>query len=69
MFVVLGVIDLLLKLTDELDRTYSLTREELLRILETVYQNKCANEFIGTSLLPTCRGRLPMRLFSTLTGS
>jgi hypothetical protein len=41
MFVVLVLDDLFLILTDVSDRTSSLTREELLHILETVYQNKC----------------------------
>lgn len=41
MFVILVLVDLILLSTDESDRTSSLTREELLHILETVYQNKC----------------------------
>jgi hypothetical protein len=41
MFVVLVLVDLILLFADESDRTSSLTREELLHILETVYQNKC----------------------------
>lgn len=41
MFVVVVLVDLILLFTDESDRTSSLTREELLHILETVYQNKC----------------------------
>ena len=48
MFVVLVLVDLILLFTDESDRTSSLTREELLHILETVYQNKCVLFFCLT---------------------
>jgi hypothetical protein len=41
MFVVLVLVELVLLFTDKSDRTSSLRREELLHILETVYQNKC----------------------------
>lgn len=42
MYVVQVLVSTLSRLTDDLYRTSSLTREEMLHILETVYQNKCA---------------------------